>query len=94
MPSSGPPAIALASGRCRGASSGLGISGGQGARGWAFSMVAPQISVPREASAAQHTGKRHRCREIGGWARAQELLRQGRTYLDRDEDGVACESLR
>ncbi len=27
-------------------------------------------------------GRRYRCKEIGSYARAQELLRQGHTYLD------------
>jgi hypothetical protein len=31
---------------------------------------------------------------IGSFAKAQELLRQGHSYLDRNGDGVACESLR
>lgn len=39
-------------------------------------------------------GRRYRCREIGSPARAQELLRQGHRYLDRDGDGEACEGLR
>jgi hypothetical protein len=39
-------------------------------------------------------GRRWRCREIGSYARAQELLRQGHTYLDSNGDGEACESLR
>lgn len=39
-------------------------------------------------------GRRYRCREIGSYTRAQELLRQGHTYLDGDRDGEACESLR
>ncbi|MEI6829387.1 MAG: thermonuclease family protein [Synechococcaceae cyanobacterium ELA445] len=39
-------------------------------------------------------GRHYRCKEIGTFARAQELLRQGHTYLDGDGDGVACESLR
>ena len=34
------------------------------------------------------------CRQIGSFARAQELLRQGHTYLDKNGEGVACESLR
>ena len=38
-------------------------------------------------------GRRYRCNEIGSYARAQELLRQGHTYLDGDGDGEACESL-
>lgn len=32
--------------------------------------------------------------EIGSYARAQELLRQGHGYLDGDGEGEACESLR
>jgi len=39
-------------------------------------------------------GRRYRCEEIGSYARAQELLRQGHTYLDGNGDGEACESLR
>lgn len=45
-------------------------------------------------SAPLPTGRRYRCREIGSYARAQELLRQGHTYLDSNGDGEACESLR
>jgi endonuclease YncB( thermonuclease family) len=37
---------------------------------------------------------RYRCKEIGSWSKAQVLLRQGHTYLDRDGDGEACESLK
>ena len=37
---------------------------------------------------------RYRCKEIGSWKRAQELLSQGHSYLDRDRDGEACEGLR
>lgn len=33
-------------------------------------------------------------RRIGSYSRAQELLRQGYSYLDGDGDGEACESLR
>jgi endonuclease YncB( thermonuclease family) len=39
-------------------------------------------------------GRRYRCKEIGSYARAQELLRQGHSYLDSNGDGEACESLR
>ncbi len=39
-------------------------------------------------------GRRYRCKEIGSHARAQELLRQGHTYLDSNVDGEACETLR
>ena len=37
---------------------------------------------------------RYRCKEIGSYAKAQELLRQGHSYLDGNGDGEACESLR
>jgi endonuclease YncB( thermonuclease family) len=39
-------------------------------------------------------GRRYRCSEIGAYDRAQELLRQGHSYLDGNGDGEACESLR
>ena len=39
-------------------------------------------------------GRRYSCKEIGSYAHAQELLRQGHTYLDGNGDGQACESLR
>ena len=39
-------------------------------------------------------GHRYRCREIGSYARAQELLRQGHTDLDGNGNEEACESLR
>ncbi len=39
-------------------------------------------------------GRRYRCKEIGSYDRAQELLRQGHAYLDGNGDGEACESLR
>ena len=39
-------------------------------------------------------GRRYRCIEISSYAKAQELLRQGHSYLDGNGDGEACESLR
>ena len=39
-------------------------------------------------------GRRYRCKQIGSYARAQELFRQGHTALDSNGDGKACESLR
>ena len=39
-------------------------------------------------------GNRYRCKQVGSWAKAQELLMQGHSYLDRDGDGEACKSLR
>jgi len=50
---------------------------------------------PAAAPAGGYSGRKLTCRQIGSYARAQELLRQqGHTYLDRNGDGVACESLR
>ena len=49
---------------------------------------------PAVAPAGGYSGRKLTCRQIGSFARAQELLRQGHTYLDRNGDGVACESLR
>lgn len=37
---------------------------------------------------------RYRCKDIGSWAKAQELLKQGHHYLDGGGDGEACERLR
>jgi len=37
--------------------------------------------------------RRYRCKEIGSYAKAQELLRQGHSYIDGNGDGEACESL-
>jgi endonuclease YncB( thermonuclease family) len=39
-------------------------------------------------------GHRLSCQQIGSFARAQELLRQGHKYLDHNSDGIACEILR
>ena len=38
--------------------------------------------------------RKYRCKEIASWNKAQQLLKEGHTYLDRDSDGEACESLR
>jgi hypothetical protein len=39
-------------------------------------------------------GRRYRCSESSSYAKAQELLRQGHSYLDGNGDGEACASLR
>jgi endonuclease YncB( thermonuclease family) len=52
---------------------------------------------PRGRSISDGTtpgGRRYRCSEIGSYDRAQELLRQGHSYLDGNGDGEACENLR
>ena len=40
------------------------------------------------------TNARLRCSEISSWDKAQLLLQEGHVYLDRDNDGEACEGLR
>ncbi|MEY4806544.1 MAG: hypothetical protein RLZZ206_933 [Cyanobacteriota bacterium] len=49
---------------------------------------------PAAAPAGGYSGRKLTCRQIGSYARAQELLREGHTYLDRNGDGIACKSLR
>lgn len=71
----------------------------KGTRQPAASTAAPFVpaagaGAPAAAPAGGYTGGKLTCRQIGSYARAQELLRQGHTYLDRNGDGVACESLR
>ena len=44
---------------------------------------------PTGASKPGYSGSRYKCKQIGNWAKAQELLKQGHTYLDGDGD--ACE---
>ena len=51
-------------------------------------------SSPKPASSSAKPSGRYRCAEVGRLARAQELLKQGHTYLDCDGNGEACESLR
>jgi len=46
------------------------------------------------ASKPSYSGSRYKCKQIGNWAKAQELLKQGHSYLDGDGDGEACEALR
>jgi micrococcal nuclease len=44
--------------------------------------------------ACPRAGRRWYCANVGSWERAQQLLREGHTYLDGDNDGEACERLR
>ena len=60
-------------------------------RPWDFRRGRRSASIPDGTTPG---GRRYRCMEIGSYARAQELLRQGHTYLDSNRDGEACESLR
>ncbi|WP_254955157.1 MULTISPECIES: thermonuclease family protein [unclassified Cyanobium] len=60
-------------------------------RPWDFRRARRSAVIPDGTTPG---GRRYRCKEIGSYARAQELLRQGHTYLDGNGDGEACESLR
>ena len=51
-------------------------------------------SQPVDDARPSQSAGRYRCKQIGSWAKAQELLKQGHTYLDGDGDGEACEGLR
>ena len=48
----------------------------------------------RSSASNSGSSRKYRCKEIGSWSRAQQLLAQGHRYLDGDGDGEACESLR
>lgn len=53
------------------------------------------LTIINDNKPAASTPRRFwRCREVGTWERAQELLQEGHTYLDGDNDGEACEALR
>jgi len=60
-------------------------------RPWDFRRARRSAVIPDSTTPG---GRRYRCSEISSYAKAQELLRQGHSYLDRNEDGEACESLR
>ena len=69
--------------------------GGAGQRSaGAVPAEATSSALVRSPQAAQPSGAKFTCKQIGSFARAQELLRQGHSYLDCNGDGVACESLR
>ena len=57
--------------------------------------AAASSSAPASrAQAALPNSAKTTCKQIGSFARAQDLLRQGHSSLDSNRDGVACESLR
>jgi endonuclease YncB( thermonuclease family) len=60
-------------------------------RPWDFRRQRTAARIPDGSTPG---GLRYHCKDIGSYARAQELLRQGHTYLDSNGDGEACESLR
>lgn len=68
--------------------------GGTGRRSAGADPAAASSSAPAfSPQAAQHSGAKITCKQIASFAQAQELLRQGHSYLDRNGDGVACEGL-
>ena len=77
----------------RASSSRLGVWQVQGGitRPWDFRRRLRSAAIPDGTTPG---GLRYRCKEIGSYAKAQELLRQGHSYLDGNGDGEACESLR
>ena len=60
-------------------------------RPWDFRRGRRSAAIPDGTTPGS---RRYRCNEIGSYARAQELLRQGHTTLDSNGDGEACEALR
>ena len=71
---------------------GLGVWGVKGGvlRPWDYRSKQRQPS----SSSFIPSGQKYTCSQIGSYDRAQVLLQQGHSYLDRDGDGVACEGLR
>jgi endonuclease YncB( thermonuclease family) len=60
-------------------------------RPWDFRRGRRSAAIPDGTTPG---GRRYRCKEIGSYAKAQELLSQGHSYLDGNGNGEACESLR
>ena len=60
-------------------------------RPWDFRQARRSAVIPDGTTPG---GCRYRCSEISSYARAQELLRQGHSYVDGNGDGEACEALR
>jgi endonuclease YncB( thermonuclease family) len=60
-------------------------------RPWDFRRARRAAVIP---DGTTPEGRRYRCSEISSYAKAQELLRQGHSYLDGDGNGLACEALR
>jgi len=60
-------------------------------RPWDFRRAHRSAVIPDGTTPG---GRRYRCSEISSYAKAQELLREGHSYLDGNGDGEACASLR
>ena len=63
-------------------------------RPWDYRRNRKGASSASSSSSSSSSSGKYRCKEIGSWDKAQALLKQGHTYLDRDGDGEACESLK
>ena len=63
-------------------------------RPWEYRRNRKGGSSTSSAGSSSGSSGKYRCKEIGSWDKAQVLLKQGHTYLDRDGDGEACESLK
>ena len=63
-------------------------------RPWEYRRNGRGASGASSPGGSSVSSGKYRCKEIGSWDKAQTLLKQGHTYLDRDGDGEACESLR
>ena len=66
-------------------------------RPWDYRRGRKASNASANAYGAANPGQnssRYRCKQIGSWAKAQELLKQGHSYLDGDGDREACESLK
>jgi hypothetical protein len=64
-------------------------------RGHHPTLGLPAVTIPSGGSRSPATGTssaggRYDCKNLS-WQEAQQLLRQGHSYLDRDGDGEACE---
>ena len=72
---------------------GLGVwsTGGGITRPWDYRRGRRSSGSSRGGSSS---GGRLTCKQIGSYAKAKALLRQGHSYLDRDGDGQAYEGLR
>ena len=63
-------------------------------RPWDYRRNRKGASSASSSGGSSSSSGKYRCKEIGSWDKAQALLKQGHTYLDRDGDGEACESLK
>jgi len=62
-----------------------------GTAGIATNPLAKPVGGSKTGSAVV-VGHWYKCKEISSYARAQELLREEHTYLDKNGDGIACKS--